>query len=79
MKFEQLENMSDELEMESYNLMKSINALLYRVIPDNADMEDDYTMAILGVLSNQARLVTDKAQNVNMAIAKLNREPKQVQ
>lgn len=79
MELEQLENMSDELERESYFLMKSINALLYRVIPDNADMEDDYTMAILGVLSNQARLVTDKAQNVNMAIAKLNREPKQVQ
>lgn len=79
MESKQLENMSDELERESYFLMKSINALLYRVIPDDADMKDDYTMAILGVLSNQARLVTDKAQNVNMAIAELNRESKQVQ
>ncbi len=78
MEFKQLENMSDELERESYFLMKSINAVLYRVIPDNTDTKDDYTMAILGVLSNQARLVTDKAQNVNMAIAELNREPKQV-
>lgn len=79
MEFKQLENMSDDLERESYFLMKSINALLYRVIPDDADKQDDYTMAIIGVLSNQARLITDKAQNVNMAIAELNRESKQVQ
>lgn len=79
MEFKQLENLSDDLERESYFLMKSINALLYRVIPDDADKQDDYTMAIIGVLSNQARLITDKAQNVNMAIAELNRESKQVQ
>ena len=79
MEFKQLENMSDDLERESYDLMKSINALLYRVIPTDTDLKDDYTMAILGVLSNQARLVTDKAQNINMAIAELNRESKQVQ
>ena len=52
--------------------MKSINALLYRIIPTDTDVEDDYTMVIIDVLSNQTRLVTDKAQNVNMAIS----EPK---
>ena len=54
-----------DLESESYNLYKGIEALLYRVLPHNTDMEKDYSMALLGCLSNQAKLVHDMADTLN--------------
>lgn len=53
-----------DLESESYNLYKGIEAFLYRVIPDNADIEKDYTLTLLGCLSNQAKLVHELADTL---------------
>lgn len=50
-----------DLESESYNLYKGIEALLYRVLPHNTDKEKDYTMALLGCLANQSKLVHELA------------------
>lgn len=50
-----------DLESESYNLYKGIEAFLYRVIPHNTDKEKDYTMALLGCLANQSKLVHELA------------------
>lgn len=53
-----------DLEIESYNLYKGIEAFLYRVIPHNTDMEKDYSMTLLGCLSNQAKLVHELADTL---------------
>lgn len=53
-----------DLEIESYNLYKGIEAFLYRVIPHNTDMEKDYSMTLLGCLSNQAKLVHELANTL---------------
>ena len=53
-----------DLESESYNLYKGIEAFLYRVIPDNTDIEKDYSMTLLGCLSNQAKLVHELADTL---------------
>ncbi|MDU2565517.1 MAG: hypothetical protein E7C89_02835 [Anaerococcus sp.] len=50
-----------DLESESYNLYKGIEAFLYRVLPHNTDMGKDYSMPLLGCLSNQAKLVHELA------------------
>lgn len=62
----QLEEMADKLQNEAYNLTKSIEALLYRVIPTDTDLENDYTMGLLNVLSNQSKLVTEIATDLSM-------------
>lgn len=66
----QLEEMADKLQNEAYNLTKSIEALLYRVIPTDTDSENDYTMGLLSVLSNQSRHVTDLATNLSISFQK---------
>ena len=53
-----------DLEIESYNLYKGIEAFLYRVIPHNTDMEKDYSMTLLGCISNQAKLVHELADTL---------------
>ena len=53
-----------DLEIESYNLYKGLEAFLYRVIPHNTDMEKDYSMTLLGCLSNQAKLVHELADTL---------------
>lgn len=63
----QLEEMADKLQNEAYSLTKSIEALLYRVIPTDTDSENDYTMGLLNVLSNQSRYVTDLATTLSMS------------
>ena len=62
----QLEDMADKLQNEAYNLTKSIEALLYRVIPTDTDLENDYTIGLLNVLSNQSKLVTEIATDLSM-------------
>lgn len=69
MNLQQIEQITDKLQNESYNLTKSIEALLYRVIPADTDSEDDYTMGLLNVLSHQSKLVTELATNLSMNIA----------
>lgn len=64
----QLEEMADKLQNEAYNLTKSIEALLYKVIPADTDSENDYTMSLVSVLSNQSRYVTDMATKLSMGI-----------
>lgn len=66
----QLEEMADKLQNEAYNLSKSIDALLYKVIPTDTDSENDYTMGLLSVVSNQSKLVTDMATNLSMSFTK---------
>ena len=67
MNTKQLEEMADKLQNEAYSLTKSIEALLYRVIPTDTDSENDYTMGLLNVLSNQSRYVTDLATTLSMS------------
>ena len=62
----QLEEMADKLQNEAYNLTKSIEALLYRVIPTDTDLENDYTIGLLNVLSNQSKFVTEIATDLSM-------------
>lgn len=69
MKYKQLEEMTDKLQNEAYNLTKSISALLYRVMPADTDAENDYTMSLASVLVNQSKLVTDIATELNMNIS----------
>lgn len=64
----QLEEMADKLQNEAYNLTKSIEALMYKVIPADTDSENDYTIGLLSVLSNQSRYITDMATNLSMGI-----------
>lgn len=59
-----IKNIILDLESESYNLQKGIEAFLYRVIPHNADAEKDYTLTLLGCLSNQAKLVHELADTL---------------
>ncbi len=66
----QLEEMADKLQNEAYNLSKSIDALLYKVIPTDTDSENDYTIGLLNVVSNQSKLVTDMATNLSMSFTK---------
>lgn len=54
---QETEKLIMDLESESYNLYKGIEAFLYRVMPHNTDAEKDYTLTLLGCLSNQAKLV----------------------
>lgn len=68
MDIKQLEEMADKLQNEAYNLTKSIEALLYKVIPADTDSENDYTMSLVSVLSNQSRYVTDMATKLSMGI-----------
>lgn len=67
----QLEEMADRLQNEAYNLTKSIEALMYKVIPADTDSENDYTMGLLSVLSNQSRYVTDMATNLSISFQKI--------
>lgn len=69
MKLEELENITDKLQNEAYNLTKSISALLYRVMPSDTDAENDYTMSLASVLVNQSKLVTNIATELNMNIS----------
>lgn len=67
----QLEEMADKLQNEAYNLTKSIEALLYKVIPADTDAENDYTMSLVSVLVNQSKLVKDMATNLSMGFQKI--------
>lgn len=69
MKLKELENITDKLQNEAYNLTKSISALLYRVMPADTDAENDYTMSLASVLVNQSKLVTNIATELNMNIS----------
>lgn len=68
MKIKELENIIDKLQNESYNLTKSISALLYRVMPADTDIENDYTMSLASVLINQSKLITQIATELSMNI-----------
>ena len=70
----QLEEMADKLQNEAYNLTKSIEALLYKVIPADTDVENDYTMSLVSVLVNQSKLVKDIATNLSMGFQKIDTE-----
>lgn len=70
----QLEEMADKLQNEAYNLTKSIEALLYKVIPADTDAENDYTMSLVSVLVNQSKLVKDMATNLSMGFQKIDTE-----
>lgn len=61
---EELNNLSVKLESEAYNLNKGIEALMYRVMPHNTDAEKDYTLTLLGCLSNQAKIVHELADTL---------------
>lgn len=73
----QLEEMADKLQNESYNLTKSISALLYRVMPADTDAENDYTMSLVSVLVNQSRLVTEMATELSMNISHIDKNSKE--
>lgn len=70
----QLEEMADKLQNEAYNLTKSIEALMYKVIPADTDAENDYTMSLVSVLVNQSKLVKDMATNLSMGFQKIDTE-----
>lgn len=57
-----------DLENESYCLMKSIDVLRKKVLPDDADVENDYTRALLALLGHQSELIYRMLQNINMYI-----------
>lgn len=67
---EELNNLSVKLESEAYNLNKGIEALMYRVMPANTDVENDYTLTLLGCLSNQAKLVQEMSEEIEGIISK---------
>ena len=64
----EIENMICDLENESYCLMKSIDALRLKILPGDADAENDYTGSLLAVLRNQSELVYKLAQKINAYI-----------
>lgn len=74
MNTKQLEEIADKLQNEAYNLTKSIEALLYKVIPADTDAENDYTMSLVSVLVNQSKLVKDMATNLSMGFQKIDTE-----
>lgn len=54
-----------DLENESYYLMKSIDALRIKVVPDDADLQNDYIGSLLAVIANQSKLIYKMAQKIN--------------
>lgn len=54
-----------DLENESYYLMKSIDALRIKVVPDDSDLQNDYVGPLLAVVANQSKLIYKMAQKIN--------------
>lgn len=65
METKKIEEIMHDLENETYYLMKSIDALRIKVIPEEADLKNDYTGALLAILGNQSKLIHKMAQEIN--------------
>ena len=59
-----------DLENEAYYLKKSIDALRIKVIPEEADLKNDYTGSLLAILGNQSKLIHKMVQEINEYITK---------
>ena len=70
METKEIEEIMYDLENETYYLMKSIDALRIKVIPEDADFKNDYTGALLAILGNQSKLIHKMAQEINEYITK---------
>lgn len=64
---------SEELTVQTYNLAKSLEAFMYRVLPPDTDVENDYSLTLAGVLSNQGKLVESMAEDLHDTIENLSK------
>ncbi|WP_311516251.1 hypothetical protein [uncultured Anaerococcus sp.] len=74
MDLQQLENLSDKLENETYSLIKAIEALLYKLFPTDPSEATEQSTAIAGLILQQAKLMQNTAEELNGRIFKLRKE-----
>lgn len=78
MDYKDIKESVDAMERESYFLLKSIQALMYKVIPVGVDNEDDYTLSLLSIIENQAKLVHKTSEDLTFSTNKMLKEIKGV-